>query len=164
MLDRPFYLNKVQKIDKNLFKAIADFKQVLIEKEKYLKTHNRETITDLGEAVQYNNSRIDELGITFALPGYNDILLKPAGSEVLLTIENLDDYVNRLFDCVIGTGISPYINEFKKGFNIVFPIKNLRCFQSKELEEIVCGSYSDAWDNETLWENIVPNHGYDKSR
>jgi len=147
-----------------LFQAIKDFKQVLKEKERYLKANKRETIEDLGEAVKYNNTRVDEIGITFVLPGYNDILLKPAGSEVLLTIDNLEEYVNKLFDNVIGKGISQYINEFKKGFNIVFPIKNLKCFQSKELEEILCGSTSEAWDYETLLDNIVPNHGYDKYR
>jgi len=158
-------LSKIEKIDKSLFKAIKDFMKVLKEKESYLQTHKRETIEDLGEAIKYNNTRVDEIGITFVLPGYNQILLKPRGSEILLTIDNLEEYVTSLFDTLIGKGISTYINAFKKGFNLVFPIKNLRFFQSKELEEILCGSSSsEAWDYETLVDNIIPNHGYDKSR
>ncbi len=141
------------------------FKEVLKEKEQYLKTKKREDIEDMGEVIKYNDTRIDEIGVTFVLPGYNDILLKPAGSEILLTIENLDEYVNRLFDCVLGKGISPFINEFISGFNIVFPLKNLKCFQSKELEDILCGSTSpDEWEYDVLIENILPQHGYDKSR
>jgi E3 ubiquitin-protein ligase TRIP12 len=63
---------------------------------------------------------------------------------------------------LILIGPSIYIKAFKEGFNKVFDIDNLKCFSSIELEEIICGCSSEPWDIDTLNENIIPNHGYDK--
>ena len=68
-----------------------------------------------------------------------------------------------LYDCLCGTGVKDYVNAFKTGFNAVFDVTYLKCFQSSEIEEILCGSVNEPWDLETLIENIVPNHGYDRN-
>ena len=39
----------------------------------------------------------------------------------------------------------------------------MKCFTSLELEEYICGSLEVKWDENTLYENIKPEHGYTKN-
>lgn len=98
----------------------------------------------------------------FILPGTN-IELKPKGSEILLTANNLKEYIVLIYESICDNGIREYINIFKAGFNKIFDINILKCFKSSELEEILSGSENEQWDYLTLTQNIIPNHGYDKN-
>lgn len=89
--------------------------------------------------------------------------MKNRGSDTLVTINNLEEYLELIFDKFILTGIDPLIRAFKMGFNKVFKIESLKCFTNKELEEIICGCDDEAWDYDNLVENIIPDHGYDKN-
>jgi len=89
--------------------------------------------------------------------------LKTRGSDILVSINNLEEYLNLTFDKLILSGIDPLVRAFKIGFNKVFKIESLKCFTNLELEEIICGCYYDSWDYENLIENIIPGHGYDKN-
>jgi len=68
-----------------------------------------------------------------------------------------------LEETILYNNKKDYISAFKKGFNSVFDISYLKCFQSSEIEEILCGSVNETWDLDTLIENVVPNHGYDRN-
>ena len=118
---------------------------------------------DINELVRYNSSKIEDIGLTFTLPGYNDIELKRGGTDIIVNAENLDEYVYLVFNRMILNGPLPYIEAFKLGFNKVFPINTLKCFTSHELEEIICGCSHESWEYETLLTNILPNHGFDKN-
>lgn len=89
--------------------------------------------------------------------------MKNRGSDILVSINNLDEYLNLTFDKLILSGIDPLVRAFKIGFNKVFKIESLKCFTNVELEEIICGSDYDSWDYENLIENIIPGYGYDKN-
>lgn len=39
----------------------------------------------------------------------------------------------------------------------------LRFFRPEEIEDLVCGDRDGKWDPETLRENVIPTHGYDKA-
>lgn len=105
---------------------------------------------------------ISDMDIYFNIPGTN-IELKPNGSEIKVLASNFDEYLKLIYDSLCGSGTNDYIQAFKQGFNNVFDINLLKSFSSQELEEILCGSSIENWDYETLFENIIPNHGYDKS-
>jgi len=106
---------------------------------------------------------IEEIGLTFNVPGYNEYELKPRGSDILLNANNLEEYVSLSFDKICLSGIHQIIKSFKIGFNKVFNIESLKCFTSTELEEVICGCEDDNWDYENLLENIIPDHGLDKN-
>lgn len=98
----------------------------------------------------------------FTLPGTN-IELKEKGNETLVTSYNIEEYLRLIYEKLCVSGIREYILAFKKGFNSVFDISYLKCFQSNEIEEILCGSVNEVWDLDILIENVVPNHGYDRN-
>jgi len=128
-----------------------------LEKDPSIKEQN------LSELVLYNGCKIEDIGLTFNVPGYNNFELKPRGSDILVTLSNLQEYLNLTFDKLILSGIDSLVKAFKKGFDKVFKIESLKCFTNSELEEIICGCDYDAWDYENLIENIIPSHGYDKN-
>ena len=86
------------------------------------------------------------------------------GHNILLSAENIENYINLLTNSFCYEGIKDSVNAFKNGFNIVFPYTSLNCFSSEELSEYLCGNSREEWDFETLCDNIMPNHGYDKNR
>jgi len=163
-LDRPVGYEKIKKIDKNLGKTVNDFVNIIAHKQKLISTSKAlNNYTDLNEILTYKNVKIEDLSITFTLPGHPEIELKRGGEESILTINNIEEYVGLLFDKLVLTGCKSYIEAFKSGFNKVFPITNMKTFSSSELEDIICGSSNEKWDYESLIENIIPAHGYHKN-
>ena len=135
---------------------MIQFVNVINQKQK---NQNNESIND---EVLLNGCKIEDIGLTFTMPGYFDIELKRGGSEIMLTDSNIEEYVGLVFSQLCLQGPKDYIEGFKQGFNKVFDITNLKSFTSLELEEIICGCNSEPWDIETLKANIIPNHGLDK--
>ena len=50
------------------------------------------------------------------------------------------------------------------GFNQVFPMNTLRCFQPEELRLVVCGELVPNWTREDLLNFTEAKNGYDKMR
>ena len=144
ILERPVTLSKYLKIDPFVFKVLEDL--------SYITNKN----TNL-------RRQLSELGVSFILPGYSNFELKGNGDEITLEESNLDEYLMLVSDALFGSGTKPLANYFKQGFEKVFPIKYLKCFNSLELEEIICGSNQEQWSSELLENNILTNHGYNKS-
>jgi len=119
---------------------------------------------NLNNIILYNNEQIDKMGIYFNIPGYCDTELKPNGLDTIVDAYNLNEYVKLVFDAYCGSGMNEIVEEFTKGFNTVFPIINLKCFTSQEIEDILSGNSEEDWNYDTLTEYIIPNHGYNKFR
>lgn len=152
----------MENVDVDLFKAFKDFSNLLTLKDDLTSKDQKLTESRLTELVLYNGVKIEDVGLTFNVPGYN-YELKNKGSDHLVTINNLQEYLNLVFDKLVLSGLDPLVRAFKTGFNKVFKIDSLKCFSNIELEEIICGSDYDSWDYENLIEHITPGHGFDKN-
>ena len=128
-------------------------------KDQLLKENDKVILED---SLLYNNKKISEVDLYFILPGTN-IELKTKGAEIQVNSQNFEEYIKLIYENICESGVQDYINAFKIGFNTVFDINYLKCFQSNELEELLCGSINEDWDLEILTENIIPNHGYNKN-
>jgi E3 ubiquitin-protein ligase TRIP12 len=111
----------------------------------------------------YNKSKLEDLGINFVLPGYNYIELKEKGNDIILDACNIEEYVNLLLNSLCFEGVKVAIDAFKNGFSLLFPVSSLNFFSSDELCEILSAGNSEKWDEETLLQNILTNHGYDRN-
>lgn len=124
---------------------------------KRLKMENKD------EKLLYKNqSNISDLDIYYVLPS-TGIELCEGGSEILVSKDNFDSYPELVFQSFVGKALSPYVEAFKNGFNKVFEISKLRVFSSSEIEDILSGSNDELWDQSTLYDNILPEHGYDRT-
>ena len=163
LLERPVLLKDLNMIDKNLYKGVKDFLNLISKKKELIKNNPSITDEEIENKVLYNNKKLSELDLYFTFPGYNEVELKEGGSDILLTMKNVEEYVNLIYDFIFYRGIDRVVNAFKDGFCLIYNIFNLKCFTSKELDELICGSFVVKWDEDTLYENLKPEHGYTKS-
>ena len=162
VLDKPFIFKNIKLIDSNLYKALKDFKNLINVKNEYIKTNNIEKpdAYNFDDIILYNKCKLSELDIYFNFPGYEDIELKPDGNNILLTMNNIEEYVNLIYEYLFFKGVDKIIKYFRDGFNKNFNIDKLKCFNSSEIEEYICGSVDTKWDRNVLFDNLKPEHGY----
>ncbi|KAJ3494852.1 hypothetical protein NLJ89_g10725 [Agrocybe chaxingu] len=100
----------------------------------------------------------EDLSLDFTIPGY-DIELRPGGRDILVTVENVDEYVHEVLDAILGKGAALQAKAFREGFSKVFPITDLRAFSSDELI-MLFGNAEEDWSIETLSEALKADHGF----
>ena len=165
VLDRGLTYECIKDIDINLYNILQDFIGLIKQKNEYIKKNNIDINNINGinfdDIILYNKCKLSELDIYFTFPGY-DIDLKPDGENILLTMNNIEEYINLIYDFIFFKGVNPLINSFKEGFNTNFDINKMQCFTSQEIEENICGSKEIKWEINNLYENLNPEHGYTK--
>lgn len=128
-----FTLETLKLVDEGLYKSL-----------NYLKNHK---------------DSLDDLEINFTLPGYPNIELIEHGGEVTVCSENVDDYITKVVDFTIGSGVQRQVESFIKGFSEVFPYSSMLIFSPNELVELM-GNANEDWSYETLISAIRADHGY----
>lgn len=89
---------------------------------------------------------VDSLMLDFTLPGYPDFELMPGGSDVLLTSENLDLYIEKVLDATIGAGVTSQVNSFREGFQELISIHFFDCFSVEDISIMISGEDKEVWD------------------
>ena len=162
LLERPVLFEDIKIIDKDLYKTLNDFTKLIKEKKSLIEKEPNIKEEEIENKILYNNTKLNSLDLYFTFPG-SDIELKKDGANILVTINNLEEYVNLIYDYLFYKGVSRVTTAFRDGFCLIYSIYNLKCFTSLELEEYICGSLEVKWDENTLYENIKPEHGYTKN-
>lgn len=143
VLKRPINYSSIKKVDKFVGKFIQD---QLSSKEK-------------------NDNSLENCDIYFTLPWNENVPLVPGGEDIKLSSSNLEEYVYQVFNKMLVEGQKDIVEAFTIGFNKVFNIKELQCFTSSEIEDIICGSgntNNNIWTYDNLIQNIIPMHGFTK--
>jgi hypothetical protein len=150
-------------IDSDLGKVIRDFLMLINKKKDHLGSDNLSVnkISELTE-LRYNGHKIEDMEVYFTIPGYLDFPLVDNGENILVSADNLEEYVNSLYNSLLYAGIKDSLYSFRKGFELVFSLSSLECFSSSELVELF--SCHSEWNYDMMYQHICPNHGYDKSR
>ncbi|XP_015784242.1 E3 ubiquitin-protein ligase NEDD4-like isoform X3 [Tetranychus urticae] len=65
--------------------------------------------------------------------------LKPDGTNVSVTVENRDEYVNLVIQWRFVSRVAPQMNSFLKGFDEIVSLNSIRIFDENELELLLCG-------------------------
>ena len=162
LLNRSVKFNDINLIDKDLYKFLEDILKLIMQKKEIIKKEKNISDEELENQILYNGQKLNTTDIYFTFPGY-DIELKPNGKNILLCIKNMEEYINLIYDFIFYKGINKITEAFREGFNIVFNINELKCFNAEELEEIIFGSDKQKWEYDILLENLKPEHGYTKN-
>ncbi|KAL6619092.1 hypothetical protein ACP70R_034231 [Stipagrostis hirtigluma subsp. patula] len=160
ILGQELNMYDIHSFDPELATALMEF-QALACRRKYVESNSGsdcQIISDLS----YRGSRIEDLAIDFALPGYPEYLLSSGSTSDNLSVENLEEYVHQVVEATVKSGIARQMEAFKLGFNEVFPLNKLQVFSEDELERLLCGE-QDTWDFEKLVDHIKFDHGYTSS-
>ncbi|XP_076844907.1 E3 ubiquitin-protein ligase TRIP12 isoform X2 [Brachyhypopomus gauderio] len=149
-------------IDPGVAKSIQHLEDIIRQKKRLEQdqSHTRETLQQALESLNMNGCSVEDLGLDFTLPGFPNIELKKGGKDVPVTIHNLEEYLRLVVYWTMNEGVSRQFESFREGFESVFPLHHLQYFYPEELDQLLCGSKSEAWDVKTLMECCRPDHGY----
>lgn len=103
---------------------------------------------------------IETLCLTFTLPGDDQYELLPKGSNIEVSSENLQQYIDSVSFGYLLDSVKSQAQNFKEGFNHFINIENLKCFESFEIEQVLCGTDEEKWDFEYLMQNVLATHGF----
>ncbi|KAL6072066.1 Thyroid receptor-interacting protein 12 [Balamuthia mandrillaris] len=114
------------------------------------------------DSLLLDGCKIEDLCIDFTLPGYPEWELKSGGKDILLDVHNIEEYVDLVLGALFREGIQAQFEAFKRGFDEVFPLENLKPLTVDELETLVCGAADNPeyWTLEELAEHTRCDHGY----
>lgn len=154
-------LGTVKAVDEDLARSLVMLKRFVkakqsIEEDKTISAH------DKSRAIQniiVDDVRVEDLSLDFTLPGYPSIELIPDGANVSLTIDNVDQYIERVIEMTLGSGVRRQVDAFRTGFSQVFPYSALRAFTPNELV-MLFGQAKEDWSIETLTDSIKADHGF----
>eukprot|EP00029_Vermamoeba_vermiformis_P005154 TRINITY_DN1713_c0_g2_i1.p1 TRINITY_DN1713_c0_g2~~TRINITY_DN1713_c0_g2_i1.p1 ORF type:complete len:1642 (+),score=538.02 TRINITY_DN1713_c0_g2_i1:92-5017(+) len=172
-LARPFYkvLLKQELTIDDLFliapeigKTMKELAALCTAKREVLKKNMNEQDTAAAlKQIKYKNASIEDMMLNFVLPGHDEFELKPNGSNELVTLANLEEYVERVTQVFLVDGVQHQFNAFVNGFNAILSVEHLRVFTVNELSTLLCGvdeTANDMWNKNALLENTKLEHGY----
>lgn len=164
----------MQKLDVNVFNTLAEFSIVAkraAEVERHCETKRlSEEVKkrQLRSLTLSKGARVEDYGLVFTLPCFDDIELIHGGKERNVELDNVQDYVDLVLHYSFHETVKLQIQAFKKGFDAIFPISSLRPFthpqkDDGELEMMICGVGCNGpeWSSkQDLMEHVIPDHGY----
>ncbi|KAF8862199.1 hypothetical protein BDZ45DRAFT_739500 [Acephala macrosclerotiorum] len=154
-------LGAVKTVDPWLAKSLKLIKKFVVGKKAIDENPNLTPAQKVAhaEALEIDGVHIDDLGLDFTLPGYSSIELRPNGSQISVSIENVELYLERVIDSTLGSGVQRQIDAFRAGFTQVFPYSALSAFTPGELV-MLFGRIEEDWSLETLMDSIKADHGF----
>ena len=157
----PLSIGLLRTIDQDLANSIGQLQQFAnakanIEEEESLTSVQKEAAL---EEVTIKDVRIEDMMLDFTLPGYPSVELVPGGSDVPVTIDNVAEYIERVLDLSLGSGVRRQADAFNNGFTDVFPASSLRAFTPNELV-MLFGRVEEDWTIETLMDSVKADHGF----
>ncbi|KAJ3472989.1 hypothetical protein NLG97_g10588 [Lecanicillium saksenae] len=154
-------LGAVKVVDPGLARSLKAIKKYSIAKKEIDEDPSRtpaQKVTDT-EHISIDGVRLDDLCLDFTLPGYPGIELEANGSQKRVTIDNVDNYLDKVIDMTLGSGVRAQVDAFRIGFSQVFPYTALSAFTPAELVTLF-GKVNEDWSLETLTDSIKADHGY----
>lgn len=109
---------------------------------------------------------LEDLGLTFQFNpssrvyGFAAIDLKQDGEDEEVTLQNVEEYVDLVYDLCLNSGIRRQMDAFRDGFNLVLPMEKLHAFSPAELRTILCGDQAPDWTREDIMSYTEPKLGY----
>ncbi|KAK3711489.1 Ubiquitin fusion degradation protein 4 [Vermiconidia calcicola] len=153
-------LGAVAAVDETLARSLKMLKNYLNAKQRIdddtrLSSAQKAAKT---KEIRLNDARVEDMGFDFTLPGY-PIELVPGGSQMDVTIDNIGEYIKKVVDFTLVSGVQRQIDAFREGFSTVFPYSALGAFTPDELV-MLFGRVDEDWSLETLMDSIKADHGY----
>ena len=121
---------------------------------------HKEIYDFISKKEQFDNINNMNLYFIFPYKG-NDIELIKNGKNILITNENINEYIINLYNFLFKSKeIKEIINSFKNGFNTIFPIERLNYLTSEEIQNIILTSQIEKWEEKEISKFIIIEHGY----
>lgn len=149
---------------------VVAVKQQIEQSNEMSPDEKLERISELRLITKGGPVAIEDLALTFTfLPssakyGFEAADLLPNGSNIDVTINNVEEYCDLTVSFCLQEGIAKQLQAFHKGFCEVFPLNKLAAFCPDEVRKILCGDQHPEWTREDLLNYTEPKLGYSKDR
>lgn len=157
----PLTIASVGLVDKALAASLEHLNQYVVAK-RAIEADQTLSESDVRAAIQQiriDDATVDDLALEFTLPGY-DVEMKPDCPETVVTIDNIEEFIDLVIYWTLSKGVSRQIEMFKAGFSMVFPIRDLKSFTPDEIVNIFGNAESEDWSPEALTSAMRADHGY----
>ena len=147
-------------IDQDLANSLAQLQQ-FANAEANIDSDEAMSTSQKASAVSeftVKGARLEDLTLDFTLPGY-EIDLLPGGSEIPVTMTNVQAYIDLVLEKTLNSGVRKQIDAFQNGFSQVFAYTSLRAFTPAELV-MLFGRVEEDWTIETLMDSVKADHGF----
>ncbi|KAI6206878.1 HECT-type E3 ubiquitin transferase [Aphelenchoides besseyi] len=177
-LDGLLGLNDLNEINEHKAKFLRSVQQICIEK---LRIRSNTQLTseqkqrEMSELrLQFNGGstahecRIEDLGLTFVINppstvfNYEEHELIPNGSNVDVTVDNVELYLGKCVDFYLNSGIRQQVAAFREGFDSVFPLRSLKMLTPHEVQKLLSGEQYPEWSRDDLINFTEPKLGYSR--
>ncbi|GMM32802.1 putative ubiquitin-protein ligase [Saccharomycopsis crataegensis] len=150
---RSVLFDRLRVVDKDLASSLQYLQKFIDEYEE------NATLYAYPDQVKVDGATLEDLSLSFVLPGYPDFELVDGGADIPVMMSNVDDYISKVIDATVGGGVCRQIKAFIEGFSQVIPYNAVTIFTPTELIEMF-GNGEEDWSFETLCSSIHANHGY----
>lgn len=146
VLNQPVTLLDLVKVDKSLGQTLIDLQEMLIK----CRTRKAKAI--------FKGVSLENLGLVFTLPGFDEIELKPSGKNCYLNLDNVEEYISLVTSCTLLQTLQA--QAFRQGLEVLLSSSTLDLFTGEEMEDLLCGQVGTQWNMSELQQYINPAHGY----
>ncbi|KAK4698568.1 E3 ubiquitin-protein ligase TRIP12, partial [Phenoliferia sp. Uapishka_3] len=156
----PLTIASVKTVDRSLGQSL-EFLQLFADAKVLISSSDSKTPEEKAaeiETLSIRDSTVSDLVLDFLLPG-TDIELKDGGKNILVDINNVEEYVELVIDWTLRRGIMLQLKEFKSGFSSVFPVRDLQSFTPSELV-MMTSAIDEDWSVECLTNCTKADHGF----
>ncbi|KHN87510.1 E3 ubiquitin-protein ligase HECTD1 [Toxocara canis] len=146
--------------------ALAHRKRAVETDQSVDRDAKRRRIENLTLNINGTECRVEDLSLSFSVnpPSsvftYSEMELVEGGSNMEVTNENVDLYVDKCTEFYLNAGICDQISAFREGFDLVFPLRSLRMFAPEEVQSLLSGEQCPEWTREDVINYTEPKLGY----
>ncbi|XP_053697436.1 E3 ubiquitin-protein ligase Ufd4 isoform X2 [Sabethes cyaneus] len=164
----------LQEIDPIRYEFLKELQELVQQKQNIEQNDDLSSeekllqISELKFNTKTGSVALEDLALTFTyLPssknyGYQSADLIPNGSNIDVTINNVEEYCNLTINFCLQEGISKQLAAFHRGFCEVFPLNKLAAFTPEEIRKMLCGEQNPEWTREDIITYTEPKLGYTK--
>ena len=145
---------------------LANQKQAILSQSDLGDEVKAAKIADLKLNYQGALVALEDLCLTFqyspssSVFGFDSYDLIPNGESEMVTIHNVEDYIQLVLDFTLVRGIRKQMEAFRSGFNQVFPMDKLGSFSPDEVKTMLCGDQCPIFTREDIIRFTEPKLGY----
>ncbi|CAI5448918.1 unnamed protein product [Caenorhabditis angaria] len=149
-------------------RALAQRKRAIENEPNLDQSAKRRKIGELKLMMKGTTCRVEDLALFFTVnpPSkvfqYAEMELVEGGADIDVTMDNVEQYVEKCEEFYLNSGIVHQMRAFREGFDHVFPLRALRAYSPEEVQRLLSGEQCPEWTRDDILNYTEPKLGYTK--
>ncbi|EFO85309.1 hypothetical protein CRE_21657 [Caenorhabditis remanei] len=146
--------------------ALVQRKRLIENDNNIDQSAKRRKIAELKLHIKGSTCKVEDLALNFTVnpPSkvfqYAEMELVSGGSEIDVTLDNVEQYIEKCEQFYLNTGIAYQMRAFREGFDRVFPLSTLRAYSPEEVQRLLSGEQCPEWSRDDILNFTEPKLGY----